>query len=95
MRSRPFGTGGLRCRQVAGLLGASRRASAVAALTAREGDVLRLMAEGHCNSAIAGHLAISDRAVERHISNVFGKLGLPPSDTDHRRVLAVLAYLES
>jgi DNA-binding NarL/FixJ family response regulator len=80
---------------VAELLSASRHASAVAALTAREGDVLRLMAEGRSNSAIASHLAISDRAVEKHISNIFGKLGLPPSDTDHRRVLAVLAYLES
>jgi DNA-binding NarL/FixJ family response regulator len=80
---------------VDGLLGASRHASAVAALTAREGNVLRLMAEGRSNSAIAGQLAISDRAVEKHISNIFGKLGLPPSDTDHRRVLAVLAYLES
>jgi DNA-binding NarL/FixJ family response regulator len=76
---------------VAGLLGASRHASAVAALTTREGNGLRLMAEGRSNSVIAGHLAISERALERHI----GKLGLPPSDTDHRRVFAVLAYLES
>jgi DNA-binding NarL/FixJ family response regulator len=77
------------------LLGASRHASALAALTARERDVLRLMAEGRSNSAIASQLTVSERAVERQISNVFGKLGLPPSDTDHRRVLAVLAYLES
>jgi DNA-binding NarL/FixJ family response regulator len=75
------------------LLGASRHASALGALTAREHDVLRLMAEGRSNSAIADQLAISDRAVEKHISNIFGKLGLPPSDADHRRVLAVLAYL--
>jgi DNA-binding NarL/FixJ family response regulator len=53
------------------------------------------MAEGRSNSAIAGLLVISERAVEKHISNIFSKLGLPPSDADHRRVLAVLAYLES
>ena len=53
------------------------------------------MAEGRSNSAIASQLAVSDRVVEKHISNIFSKLGLPPSDTDHRRVLAVLAYLQS
>ena len=53
------------------------------------------MAEGRSNSAIAALLVISERAVEKHISNIFSKLGLPPSDADHRRVLAVLAYLES
>jgi DNA-binding NarL/FixJ family response regulator len=78
---------------VSGLLNASRQASALVALTAREHDVLALMAEGRSNSAIAGRLAISERAVEKHISNIFSKLGLPPSDSDHRRVLAVLAYL--
>ena len=78
---------------VAGLLNASRHASALGALTAREHDILALMAEGRSNSAIAGHLAVSERAVEKHISNIFSKLGLPPSDSDHRRVLAVLAYL--
>jgi DNA-binding NarL/FixJ family response regulator len=78
---------------VSGLLSASRHASALAALTAREHDVLALMAEGRSNSAIADHLAVSERAVEKHISNIFSKLGLPPSDSDHRRVLAVLAYL--
>jgi DNA-binding NarL/FixJ family response regulator len=61
--------------------------------TAREHDVLALMAEGRSNSAIADHIAVSERAVEKHISNIFAKLGLPPSDSDHRRVLAVLAYL--
>ena len=78
---------------VAGLLSASRHASALAALTAREHDVLALMAEGRSNTAIAGRLAVSERSVEKHISNIFSKLGLPPSDSDHRRVLAVLAYL--
>jgi DNA-binding NarL/FixJ family response regulator len=80
---------------VTGLLAASRHADALEALTARERDVLALMAEGRSNSAIAGHLYVSERAVEKHISNIFSKLGLPPSDSDHRRVLAVLAYLRT
>jgi DNA-binding NarL/FixJ family response regulator len=62
-------------------------------LTPRERDVLELMAEGRSNAAIAGALVVTDGAEEKHISSIFGKLGLPPSDTDHRRVLAVLAYL--
>ena len=78
---------------VSGLLNASRHASALSMLTAREHDVLGLMAEGRSNSAIADRIAVSERAVEEHISNIFTKLGLPPSDSDHRRVLAVLAYL--
>jgi DNA-binding NarL/FixJ family response regulator len=78
---------------VAGLLNATRHASALGTLTAREHDVLALMAEGRSNSAIAGQIAVSERAVEKHISNIFTKLCLPPSDSDHRRVLAVLAYL--
>jgi DNA-binding NarL/FixJ family response regulator len=78
---------------VSGLLSATRHASALAVLTARERDVLALMAEGRSNAAIAGLLAVTERAVEKHIGNIFAKLGLPPSDSDHRRVLAVLAYL--
>ncbi len=78
---------------VSGLLNASRHVSALAALTAREQDVLALMAEGRSNGAIADRIAVSERAVEKHISNIFTKLCLPPSDSDHRRVLAVLAYL--
>ena len=78
---------------VSGLLNAGRHASTLAALTAREHDVLSLMAEGRSNSAIADRIVVSERAVEKHISNIFSKLGLPPSDSDHRRVLAVLACL--
>jgi DNA-binding NarL/FixJ family response regulator len=80
------------------LLGASRRNDALTALTTlttRERDVLALMAEGRSNAAIAGILVVSDRSVEKHVGNIFSKLGLPPSDADHRRVLAVLRYLES
>jgi DNA-binding NarL/FixJ family response regulator len=77
------------------LLGASRRNDALTTLTLRERDVLALMAEGRSNTAIAGILVVSDRSVEKHVGNIFSKLGLPPSDADHRRVLAVLRYLES
>jgi DNA-binding NarL/FixJ family response regulator len=80
---------------VTDLLSASKHSAALAGLTARERDVLSLMAEGRSNSGIAGRLVISDRAVEKHISSIFAKLGLPASDGDHRRVLAVLAYLRS
>ncbi|KPC92100.1 LuxR family transcriptional regulator [Streptomyces sp. NRRL F-6602] len=80
---------------VAQLLGRSRRQDALAGLTPREREVLGLMAEGRTNSAIAGELVVSAGAVEKHISNIFLKLGLPQSDADHRRVLAVLRYLES
>ena len=80
---------------VAQLLGASRRTDALRTLTARERDVLALMAEGHSNGAIARSLVISDGAVEKHIGNIFSKLGLLPSEAGHRRVLAVLRYLES
>jgi DNA-binding NarL/FixJ family response regulator len=78
---------------VSGLLNASRHANTLGTLTAREQDVLALMAEGRSNSAIADRIFVSERAVEKHISNIFTKLNLPPSDSDHRRVLAVLAYL--
>jgi DNA-binding NarL/FixJ family response regulator len=77
------------------LLGATRRTDDLDALTPRERDVLSLMAEGRSNGAIAGTLVISERAVEKHVANIFAKLGLTPSDADHRRVLAVLRYLES
>jgi DNA-binding NarL/FixJ family response regulator len=78
---------------VTGLLSATRHGAALDALTPRERDVLALMAEGRSNGAIAERFYVSERAVEKHISNIFSKLGLPPSDSDHRRVLAVLAFL--
>ncbi|MFJ8696550.1 LuxR C-terminal-related transcriptional regulator [Streptomyces roseolilacinus] len=80
---------------VAQLLGRSRRQDVLAGLTPREREVLGLMAEGRTNSAIARQLVVSDGAVEKHVSNIFLKLGLSPSEGDHRRVLAVLTYLNS
>ncbi|ATL28174.1 response regulator transcription factor [Streptomyces formicae] len=70
-----------------------RRDDPLDSLTPREREVLQLMAEGRDNATIASLLVVSDRAVSKHIGNVFAKLGLPPSDSGHRRVLAVLAYL--
>ncbi|TSB31090.1 response regulator transcription factor [Streptomyces sp. NBC_01525] len=78
---------------VAQLLGRSRRQEALDRLTPREREVLALMAEGRTNAAVARELVISHGAVEKHIGNIFLKLGLAPSDGDHRRVLAVLTYL--
>jgi len=80
---------------VSQLLAASGRADVLGDLTHREREVLALMAEGRSNGAIAHLLVVSERAVEKHVSNIFSKLGLAPSDADHRRVLAVLRYLES
>jgi DNA-binding NarL/FixJ family response regulator len=79
---------------VAQLLATSRRADGLATLTNREREVLKLMAEGKSNRAIAARFGISERVVQKHVGNIFSKLGLPPSDADHRRVLAVLRYLE-
>jgi len=64
-------------------------------LTARERDVLRLMAEGRSNASIGAELYLSAKTVETHIAQVFAKLGLPPSSHDNRRVLAVLTWLRS
>jgi DNA-binding NarL/FixJ family response regulator len=80
---------------VSQLLAGQRREHSLAALTARERQLLGLMAEGHSNTAIAQRLVVSASAVEKHIGNVFAKLGLPPDDTQHRRVLAVLTYLRA
>ena len=78
---------------VSELLSATRRSDALSRLTDREREVLALMAEGRSNSAMAARLVVTQRAVEKHISNIFHKLGLPAADADHRRVLAVLRYL--
>jgi DNA-binding NarL/FixJ family response regulator len=73
----------------------SRRAGDLGALTAREREVLALMAEGRSNSAIADQLVLAYGSVEKHVTSIFTKLDLPPSSGDHRRVLAVLRYLRS
>jgi len=80
---------------VAQLLTRSRRRDPLDRLTDREREVLGLMAEGRSNRAIGDELVVSDGAVEKHVSNIFSKLDLPPAPGDHRRVLAVLRYLES
>jgi len=80
---------------VAQLLVRRRRDDPLRALTPREREVLGLMAEGRSNGAIARSLVVSDGAVEKHVRNIFTKLDLPPDASDHRRVLAVLRYLES
>lgn len=74
---------------------ARRRPTPVDDLTPRETEVLRLIAEGRSNTAIARRLVVTDGAVEKHVKSILGKLGLPPSDEDHRRVLAVLRWLEA
>ena len=70
------------------------RQQPVERLTPREREVLALMAEGRTNTAIAASLVVTDRAVEKHVANIFTKLDLPPSGEDHRRVLAVLRWLD-
>ncbi len=80
---------------VAQLLARARRRDPLASLTPREREVLGLMAEGRSNTAIAAALVVSDGAVEKHVTNIFTKLDLPPTDHDHRRVLAVLRWLEA
>ena len=77
------------------LMGASRRRDSMSVLTTRERDVLSLMAEGRTNTAIADSLCVSEGAVEKHVTNIFSKLDLPVSQSDHRRVLAVLRYLDT
>ena len=77
------------------LVGRRRSDQPLATLTPREREVLELMAEGRSNQSIAQKLVVTDRAVEKHVTNIFGKLRLPASAEDHRRVLAVLAYLQA
>jgi DNA-binding NarL/FixJ family response regulator len=77
------------------LMGASRRAGSISVLSAREKEVLSLMAEGRSNAAIASELVIAEGTVEKHVAGIFTKLDLPESQSDHRRVLAVLRFLDS
>jgi DNA-binding NarL/FixJ family response regulator len=80
---------------VAQLLARRHRDDPLANLTPREREVLGQMAEGRSNAAIAGKLFVTEKAISKHINSIFTKLGLPVSDDDNRRVLAVLAYLNS
>ena len=77
------------------MLGRRRRDDGLAALTGRDREVLALMAEGRSNQAIAEQLVVTERAVEKHVTSIFDKLGLMPAREDHRRVLAVLTFLRS
>jgi DNA-binding NarL/FixJ family response regulator len=78
---------------VAALVGRARTESPLGQLTARELEILSLMAEGRSNQAIGQRLFLSERTVESHVGSIFAKLALLPAEDDHRRVLAVLAYL--
>ena len=80
---------------VSQLLARARRGDPLDDLSPREREVLSLMAEGRSNAAIAARLVVTERAVEKHVSSIFAKLRLPPAEGDHRRVLAVLRYLEA
>ena len=76
------------------LLSRAHRRDPLERLTPRETEVLQLMAEGRSNTAIAAALVVTEGAVEKHVSSIFAKLDLPPTETDHRRVLAVLRWLD-
>jgi DNA-binding NarL/FixJ family response regulator len=95
--ARHVGSGGtaLDPEVVGQLLARTRRRDPIERLTPREREVLGLMAEGRSNTAIADALVVSHGAVEKHVSNIFTKLDLPPTEHDHRRVLAVLRWLET
>ena len=79
---------------VSEMLGRSRRGDPLAELSPREREVLALMAEGRTNAAIAAELVVTERAVEKHVTAIFAKLDLPATGEDHRRVLAVLRFLD-
>jgi DNA-binding NarL/FixJ family response regulator len=80
---------------VSRLLGRRRREDPLEAISPREREVLELMAEGRSNHGIAEAMVVTERAVEKHVTSIFTKLGLPPAPDDHRRVLAVLTYLRA
>jgi DNA-binding NarL/FixJ family response regulator len=80
---------------VSQLVGRRRKDDPIGSLTPREREVLELMAEGRSNKAIAERLVVTERAVEKHVTSIFGKLRLQASSDDHRRVLAVLAFLHT
>jgi DNA-binding NarL/FixJ family response regulator len=80
---------------VSAMLGRTGGDDPLAALTAREREVLELMAEGRSNAAVAERMVVTERAVEKHVTSIFAKLDLPPTPDDHRRVLAVLRYLDA
>jgi DNA-binding NarL/FixJ family response regulator len=80
---------------VSRLIGRHRRDDPLRDLTDREREVIELMAEGRSNHAIASRLVVTERAVEKHVTSIFSKLGLPPAEDDHRRVLAVLTFLKA
>ncbi len=94
---RRVGSGGsaLDPEVVSHLLGRQRREDPLQVLTAREREVLGLMAEGRSNIAIAETLVVTERAVEKHVTSIFSKLDLAPTAEDHRRVLAVLTYVKA
>lgn len=75
--------------------GSNGGGDALATLTPREREVMELMAEGRTNAAIARHMVVTPGAVEKHVTNIFGKLDLPATNDDHRRVLAVLTFLRA
>jgi DNA-binding NarL/FixJ family response regulator len=75
--------------------GSNGNGDALSTLTPREREVLELMAEGRTNAAIARHMVVTPGAVEKHVTNIFGKLDLPATNDDHRRVLAVLTFLRA
>jgi DNA-binding NarL/FixJ family response regulator len=80
---------------VSQLVGRRRREDPLEDLSPREREVLELMAEGRSNQAIAEHMVVTERAVEKHVTSIFGKLDLTPAPEDHRRVLAVLTFLRA
>jgi DNA-binding NarL/FixJ family response regulator len=80
---------------VSAMLGRTGGDDPLVALTAREREVLELMAEGRSNAAVAERMVVTERAVEKHVTSIFAKLDLPPTPDDHRRVLAVLRFLDA